>query len=51
MEDKVEIKSNFEKEIVPNITGLRKIDLEEEDDESETGNIPKNLNGAKQGDI
>ena len=32
MEDKVEIKSNFEKEIVPNITGFRKIDLKEDDE-------------------
>ena len=32
MEDKVEIKSNFEKEIIPNITGFRKIDLEEDDE-------------------
>ena len=34
MEDRVEIKSSFEKEIVPNITGLRKIDLEEEEDDN-----------------
>jgi hypothetical protein len=42
MEDKVEIKSNFEKEIVPNITGFRKIDLEE-DDEHKTKRDKKEL--------
>lgn len=34
MEDKVEIKSNFEKEIIPNITGFKKIGVEEEEDEN-----------------